>query len=249
MSTKRTARNRGDCNHVILLGNNGKNAMISTLLNPDLGKHVKDESTSDEYLMTTAFNPRQCNFCKHVKVLDQKEEEVQCKKTDEKGDSNKKTVGPVGLLGKKVLYGKELDKSLGFIEGWGRSVIPRKPTKASQEWQDDGAWDSSPLRDPKPPPLIEYVRPAPSGTPDPRGVQYAKFLSIQYFIDIDILQNSLIDIDIFKIVRIDIDIDIFKTISIWISIFFKLSLSISILIFSNFPYQNPYVQTFLIDIM
>ena len=85
----------------------------------------------------------------------------------------------------------------------------------------------------------------------PGGVRYAKSLSIQYFIDIDILQNSLFDIDIFKIVRIDIDIDIFKTISIWISIFFKLSLSISIsiLIFSNFPYQNPYVQTFLIDIM
>ena len=29
-----------------------------------------------------------------------------------------------------------------------------------------------------------------------RGVRYAKFLLIQYFIDIDILQNSLIDIDI-----------------------------------------------------
>ena len=30
------------------------------------------------------------------------------------------------------------------------------------------------------------------------GVQYAKSLSIEYFIDINILQNSLIDIDIFK---------------------------------------------------
>ena len=49
--------------------------------------------------------------------------------------------------------------------------------------------------------------------PDGRGVQYAKSLSIQYFINIDILQNSLIDIDmdIFKNVLIDNDIDIFKT--------------------------------------
>merc|ERR1711989_54225 len=39
-------------------------------------------------------------------------------------------------------------------------------------------------------------------------VRYAKFQSIRYFIDIDILQNSLIDIDIFKKVHIDIDIDI-----------------------------------------
>ena len=170
MSTTRTATNRGDCNHVILLGNNGKNAVISNLLNPDLGKHAKDESTSEEYLVTTAFNPRQCNFCKRVKVLDQKEEKVQCKKTDEEEDSGKRTVGPVGFHDKKVLYGKELDTSLGFIEGQSRSVIPCKPSEASLEWQDDGAWDSSPLRDPKPPPLIEYVRPAPSGTPDPRGV-------------------------------------------------------------------------------
>ena len=54
-----------------------------------------------------------------------------------------------------------------------------------------------------------------------RGVRYAKSLSIQYFIDIDILRNSVIDIDIFKNVLInidifksdliDIDIDIFKT--------------------------------------
>ena len=32
------------------------------------------------------------------------------------------------------------------------------------------------------------------------GVRYAKSLSIRYFIDIDILQNSLINIDIFRIV-------------------------------------------------
>ena len=198
MSTTRTATNRGDCNHVILLGNNGKNAVISNLLNPDLGKHAKDESTSEEYLMTTAFNPRQCNFCKRVKVLDQKEEKVQCKKTDEEGDSSKRTVGPVGFHDEKVLYGKELDESLGFIEGQSRSVIPRKPSEASREWQDDGAWENSPMRDPKPPPLMEYLRPAPSSTPDLGGVRYAKFLSIQYFIDIDIQQNSLIDIDIFK---------------------------------------------------
>ena len=41
-------------------------------------------------------------------------------------------------------------------------------------------------------------------------VRYAKFESIQYFIDIDILQNCLIniDIDIFQNHHIDIDIDI-----------------------------------------
>ena len=170
MSTTRTATNRGDCNHVILLGNNGKNAVISNLLNPDLGKHAKDESTSDEYLVTTAFNPRQCNFCRRVKVLNQKEEKDQCKKTDETGDSTKRTVGPVGFHDKKVLYGKDLDESLGFMEGQSRSVIPRKPCEASREWQDDGAWDNSLMRDPKTPPLMEHLRPAPSGTPDPRGV-------------------------------------------------------------------------------
>ena len=174
MSTTRAAANRGDCNHVILLGNNGKNVVISTLLNPDLGKHAKDESTSEEYLVTTAFNPRHCNFCKHVKLLDQKEEKVQCKKTDEKGDSNKKTVGPVGFHDMEVLYGKDLDISLGFIEDQSRSVIPRNPSEASQEWQDDAAWDNSPMRDPKPPPLMEYLRPAQRGTPDSRGVRYAK---------------------------------------------------------------------------
>ena len=39
-------------------------------------------------------------------------------------------------------------------------------------------------------------------------VRYAKFLSIQYFIDINIFQNLLIDIDIFQNLLIDIDIDI-----------------------------------------
>ena len=66
-----------------------------------------------------------------------------------------------------------------------------------------------------------YKRPL---TP-PRGVRYAKSLSIRYFIDIDILQNSLIDIDIdiFKNVLIDIDtdIDIFKNSLIDIDIFKK----------------------------
>merc|ERR1711978_65899 len=63
-------------------------------------------------------------------------------------------------------------------------------------------------------------------------VRYAKFESIRYFIDIDILQNCLIDIDIdidiFQNhhIDIDIDIDIFGiafsiSISISISIFFK----------------------------
>ena len=41
-----------------------------------------------------------------------------------------------------------------------------------------------------------------------RGVRYAKSLSIQYFIYINILRNSFIDIDIFKKVHIDINIDI-----------------------------------------
>ena len=54
-------------------------------------------------------------------------------------------------------------------------------------------------------------------------VRYAKFQSIQYFIDIDILLNSLIDIDIsiFKKVHsaIDINIDIFKIVLIDIDIF------------------------------
>ena len=50
-----------------------------------------------------------------------------------------------------------------------------------------------------------------------RGVRYAKSLSLQYSIDIDILQNSLIDINIFKTVVIDIDI--FKTVLIDIDIF------------------------------
>ena len=79
-------------------------------------------------------------------------------------------------------------------------------------------------------------------------VRYAKFESIRYFIDIDILQNCLIDIDIdidiFQNhhIDIDIDIDIFGitlSISISISIFFRiaLSISISISIFSTSPYR------------
>jgi len=49
--------------------------------------------------------------------------------------------------------------------------------------------------------------------PDPTSpVRYAKFESIRYFIDIDILQNCLIDndidIDIFQNHHIDIDSDI-----------------------------------------
>ena len=42
-------------------------------------------------------------------------------------------------------------------------------------------------------------------------VRYAKFESIRYFIDIDILQNCRIDIDIFQNhhINIDINIDIF----------------------------------------
>ena len=168
MSAKWAATNRGNCNHVILLGNNGKNVVISTLLNPDLGKHAKDESTSKEYLVTTAFNPRQCNFCKRVKVLGEKEEQDQCKKTDKKGDSTKSTVGPVGFHDeKKVLNGKELARSLGFIEGQRRSIIPHKPCEGSREWQDDAAWEDSPMCDPKSPPLMEYLHPTPSCTPDP----------------------------------------------------------------------------------
>ena len=68
-------------------------------------------------------------------------------------------------------------------------------------------------------------------------VRYAKFESIRYFIDIDILQNCLIDIDIdidiFQNhhIDIDIDIDIFGialSISISISIFSNMTISISI---------------------
>ena len=42
------------------------------------------------------------------------------------------------------------------------------------------------------------------------GVRYAKSLSIQYLIDIEILHNSLIDIDIDIFENVVIDIDIFK---------------------------------------
>ena len=65
-------------------------------------------------------------------------------------------------------------------------------------------------------------------------VRYAKFESIRYFIDIDILQNCLVDIEIFQNHHIDIDIDIFGiALSISISIFFRIALSISISIFSK----------------
>ena len=60
-------------------------------------------------------------------------------------------------------------------------------------------------------------------------VRYAKFESIRYFIDIDILQNCLIDIDIFQ--NHHIDIDIFGI---------ALSISISISIFSTSPYRYRY---------
>ena len=55
-------------------------------------------------------------------------------------------------------------------------------------------------------------------------VRYAKFESIRYFIDIDILQNCLIDIDIDIFQNHQIDIDIFE-------------IAISISIFSTFPYR------------
>ena len=68
-------------------------------------------------------------------------------------------------------------------------------------------------------------------------VRYAKFESIRYFIDIDIMQNCLIDIDIFQNHFMDIDIDIFKIpISISISIFFK-SVDIST-IYISYRYFN-----------
>ena len=72
-------------------------------------------------------------------------------------------------------------------------------------------------------------------------VRYAKFESIRYFIDIDILQNCLIDIDILQNHHIDIDIDIFG-IALSISIFFRIALSISISrsIFSTSPYRYRY---------
>ena len=71
------------------------------------------------------------------------------------------------------------------------------------------------------------------------GVRYAKFLSIQYLIYIDFLQNSLINIDINILNSLLILIFLRMAISIYqyidISIFFKLSLSIflSISIFSK----------------
>ena len=78
----------------------------------------------------------------------------------------------------------------------------------------------------------------------PSPVRYAKFESIRYFIDIDILQNCLIDIDIDIFqnhhVDIDIDIDIFQNHLINIDIdidIFGIALSISISIFSTSPYR------------
>ena len=47
-------------------------------------------------------------------------------------------------------------------------------------------------------------------TIDTSPVRYAKFLSIRYFIDIDILQNCPIDIDIDIFQNHHIDIDIFQ---------------------------------------
>ena len=78
------------------------------------------------------------------------------------------------------------------------------------------------------------------------GVRYAKFLSIQYFIDINILQNSLGDINIdisqnslceIDILQnflsgIDINIDIFQNFLSEINIS-QIPLAISILIFSK----------------
>ena len=60
-------------------------------------------------------------------------------------------------------------------------------------------------------------------------VRYAKFESIRYFIDNDILKNCLIDIDIFQYHHIDIDI-----------FGIALSILISISIFSTSPYQYRY---------
>merc|ERR1711973_510401 len=69
-------------------------------------------------------------------------------------------------------------------------------------------------------------------------VRYAKFESIRYFIDIDILQNRLIDIDI--------DIDIFGialSISISILIFFRIALSISISISISIFFKSVDIST------
>ena len=80
-------------------------------------------------------------------------------------------------------------------------------------------------------------------------VQYAKFQSIRYFIDIDILKKVHIDIDIdidiFKNdhVNIDIDINIFQIVLININTdinIFKISLSIFLLIFIFLKYSYQY---------
>ena len=59
-------------------------------------------------------------------------------------------------------------------------------------------------------------------------VQYAKFLPIRYFIDIDIFPNLLIDIDINIFQNLLIDINIFPI---------SLSIFLSISIFSKKPYR------------
>ena len=77
------------------------------------------------------------------------------------------------------------------------------------------------------------------------AVRYAKFESIQYFIDINILQNHRIDINIFQIVLIDIDTDI-NIFKIFLSIF------LSILIFSKNSYRyfvDIDIPTIFVDIL
>ena len=82
--------------------------------------------------------------------------------------------------------------------------------------------------------------------PGNRGVRYAKSLSIQYFIDIDILQKSLIDIDIFK--NVLIDINIFRTGHIDIDIFKSGLIDINIDIFKNGHIDINIFKKWLIDI-
>ena len=66
------------------------------------------------------------------------------------------------------------------------------------------------------------------------GVGYAKSLSLQYFIDVDILQNSLIDIDIYIIKKVHIVINIFKNDHIDINTFKSGLINININIFKMF---------------
>ena len=75
-----------------------------------------------------------------------------------------------------------------------------------------------------------------SKSPPVRGVRYAKSLSIQYFINIDLLQNSLIDINIDKDISKNVLIDIFQNVIIDIDTEINISrmaLSISIAVFSR----------------